>query len=76
MMGFGKSSWVTLAAMLVLLVLPLVFYFSGNTFYLSLATRLTILAIAAVSLNLVSWAPQSWELCASTLPARRIHLGS
>jgi len=34
-------------------VLPPVFYWTGNPFYLDLATRLTILAIAAVSLNLI-----------------------
>lgn len=53
MIGFGKSSWATMAVMALLLVMAVVFYQTGNTFYLSLATRLTILAIAAVSLNLV-----------------------
>ena len=43
----------TLAAMALLAVLPPVFYFTGNAFWLDLATRLTILAIAAVSLNLI-----------------------
>ena len=43
----------TLIAMALLAVLPPVFYFTGNAFYLDLATRLTILAIAAVSLNLI-----------------------
>jgi branched-chain amino acid transport system permease protein len=46
-------SHVTLALMALLAVLPPVFYFTGNAFYLDLATRLTILAIAAVSLNLI-----------------------
>ena len=45
--------WVTLAALLLLGILPPVFYWSGNAFYLDLATRLVILAIAAVSLNLI-----------------------
>lgn len=44
---------VTLAAMLALAVLPPVFFFTGNPFWLDLATRLTILAIAATSLNLI-----------------------
>ncbi len=44
---------VTLIAMALLAVLPPVFYYTGNAFYLDLATRLTILAIAAVSLNLI-----------------------
>lgn len=46
-------SAVTLAAMLLLAVLPPLLYLSGLPFYLDLATRLTILAIAAVSLNLI-----------------------
>ncbi|MEL7116442.1 MAG: branched-chain amino acid ABC transporter permease, partial [Pseudomonadota bacterium] len=45
--------WITLVAMALLAVLPPVFYWTGNAFYLDLATRLTILAIAAVSLNLI-----------------------
>ena len=45
--------WVTLAALLLLGILPPLFYWSGNAFYLDLATRLVILAIAAVSLNLI-----------------------
>ena len=40
-------------AMALLGVLPLVFYWTGYAFYLDLATRLVILAIAAVSLNLI-----------------------
>ncbi|SIO31136.1 branched-chain amino acid ABC transporter permease [Vannielia litorea] len=44
---------ITLAAMALLAVLPPVFYFTGNAFWLDLATRLTILAIAATSLNLI-----------------------
>ncbi|QDC11239.1 branched-chain amino acid ABC transporter permease [Oceanicola sp. D3] len=43
----------TLVAMALLAVLPPVFYFTGNAFWLDLATRLTILANAAVSLNLI-----------------------
>ncbi len=48
-----RKTWITLAAMVALAVLPPVFYWTGNAFYLDLATRLTILAIAAVSLNLI-----------------------
>jgi len=44
---------ITLGAMALLAVLPPVLYWSGYPFYLDLATRLTILAIAAVSLNLI-----------------------
>ncbi len=50
---FKKSSWITLGAMALLLILPPVFYYTGNAFYLDLATRLVILGIAATSLNLV-----------------------
>jgi len=49
----NKRSWITLVAMALLAILPPVFYLTGNEFYLDLATRLTILAIAAVSLNLI-----------------------
>ena len=44
---------LTLLVMVLLAVLPPLFYFTGQPFYLDLATRLTILAIAAVSLNLI-----------------------
>ncbi len=49
----SRRTLVTLIAMALLAVLPPVFYYTGNPFYLDLATRLTILAIAAVSLNLI-----------------------
>ncbi len=48
-----RSSRITLVVMALLLVMPVVFYNTGNEFYLDLATRLVILGIAAVSLNLV-----------------------
>lgn len=48
-----SRSWLTIVAMALLAVLPPLFYYTGNAFYLDLATRLTILAIAAVSLNLI-----------------------
>ena len=41
------------AALALLLGLSLFAHYSGNGFYLDIATRLTILAIAAVSLNLI-----------------------
>lgn len=49
----NRRSKVTVIAMALLAVLPPLFYYTGNAFYLDLATRLTILAIAAVSLNLI-----------------------
>lgn len=52
-MDWKKSSWLTLAVMLLLLVIPPILFWTGNAFYLDLATRLVILGIAAVSLNLV-----------------------
>lgn len=44
---------LTFAVLAALAVLPPMFYLTGNAFYLDLATRLVILAIAAVSLNLI-----------------------
>ena len=48
----GKN-WVTIIVMLALAILPPVFFLTGHTFYMDLAMRLVILAIAAVSLNLI-----------------------
>lgn len=48
-----KSGWATLVGMVLLAILPPVFLWAGNAFYLDLATRLVILAIAAVGLNLI-----------------------
>ncbi len=53
MMQKLKSGWVTLGIVLALGILPPVFLWSGQAFYMDLATRLIILAIAAVSLNLI-----------------------
>lgn len=52
---FGSASGrvITIAFMVLLLALPLAAYYSGNEFYLSFATRIVCLAIAAVSLNLI-----------------------
>ena len=44
---------ITLAIMAALAIVPPVFFLTGNAFYLDLATRLVILGIAAVSLNLL-----------------------
>jgi len=46
---WGAKEWVAVAVLLLFVVVP----FSGETFYVSLFTRLMILAIAAVSLNLI-----------------------
>jgi len=48
-----RSLWTNLVAMAALGIVPLAFWWAGQPFYLSLATRLVILAIAAVSLNLI-----------------------
>ncbi len=53
MAAWGRTSWATLGVMALLLVLPPLAYWVGNAFYLDLATRLVILGIAAVSLNLI-----------------------
>lgn len=49
----SRRGWITIIVVALLGVLPPVFYLTGNPFYLDLATRLVILAIAAVGLNLV-----------------------
>ncbi len=48
-----RHRWITLTVMAALLILPPIFLWTGNEFYLLLATRLVILGIAATSLNLV-----------------------
>lgn len=45
--------WVSLIALALLGIVPLVFIWTGYPFYADLATRLVCLAIAAVSLNLI-----------------------
>ena len=50
LLGKGMTTWGMMA---LLFVVPLVFFYTGNPFYLDLATRLVILAIAAVGLNFV-----------------------
>ncbi len=48
-----RNGWVTLIAMATLAVLPPLLLWSGQPFYMDLASRLVVLAIAAVSLNLI-----------------------
>jgi len=48
-----KTGWATLIGMIVLAILPPYFLLTGQAFYMDLATRLVILGIAAVSLNLI-----------------------
>ncbi|MFZ1813680.1 MAG: branched-chain amino acid ABC transporter permease [Rhizobiaceae bacterium] len=48
-----KKNWSLITAMALLAVLPPLFMWTGNSFYVDLATRLVILAIAATSLNLI-----------------------
>ncbi len=44
---------ITIIFMVLLLVLPLIAYFTDNRFYLDFATRIVCLSIAAVSLNMI-----------------------
>ncbi|MCF6320678.1 MAG: branched-chain amino acid ABC transporter permease [Rhizobiaceae bacterium] len=48
-----KKGTLTIVVMAALAILPPILLWSGQAFYLDLATRLVILAIAAVSLNLI-----------------------
>jgi branched-chain amino acid transport system permease protein len=52
---FGSPSgrMITIIFMVLLLILPLIAYYTGNRFYLDFATRIVCLAIAAVSLNMI-----------------------
>ncbi len=53
MKNMTKTGWITLLGMAALAVLPPYFLLNGHAFYMDLATRLVILGIAAVSLNLL-----------------------
>lgn len=53
MMNLTKVGWVTLVGMILLAIIPPALLLSGNAFYMDLATRLVILGIGAVSLNLI-----------------------
>lgn len=52
-MAITRKTAVGALALILLAVLPPVFVLTGNAFYVDLATRLVILAIAATSLNLI-----------------------
>lgn len=47
------ENWILLVGMALLALTPVYVSFSGDLFYMDVATRLVILAIAAVSLNLI-----------------------
>ncbi|MGE0240160.1 MAG: branched-chain amino acid ABC transporter permease [Parvibaculaceae bacterium] len=47
-----RENWVNLALALLLLAAPLIAASLGETFYVTLATRIAVLALAAVGLNL------------------------
>ena len=51
-MTLSRESWINLALVLVLLAIPYVALQFGNPFYVTLATRMAILGLAAVGLNL------------------------
>lgn len=51
--GLGLRGWVTLGVLVALALVPPLVELTGGAFYLDLATRLVVLAIAAVSLNLI-----------------------
>jgi len=53
MNNLTKIGWVTMLGMIALAILPPYFLMTGQAFYMDLATRLVILGIAAVSLNLI-----------------------
>ncbi|MEE9313974.1 MAG: branched-chain amino acid ABC transporter permease [Rhizobiaceae bacterium] len=53
MKALSKRGWITLLVMVALAILPPFFLWNGQAFYMDLATRLVILAIAGVSLNLL-----------------------
>ena len=53
MKSLTLRGWVTLVVLVALALLPVFVNMTGREFYLVLATRLVILAIAAVSLNLI-----------------------
>ncbi|WP_238365932.1 branched-chain amino acid ABC transporter permease [Mesobacterium pallidum] len=48
-----RKTLLSVGFILALGILPPIFYWTGNAFWLDLATRLVILAIAATSLNLI-----------------------
>jgi len=53
MVSMTRNTWVNIIVLAAVGLIPLLFYASGQTFYLDLATRMVALAVAAVSLNLI-----------------------
>jgi len=51
--SLSREAIVNLALALLLFLVPMAAWFAGETFYLNLASRIAILALAAVGLNLV-----------------------
>ena len=51
--ALGLRGWVTLGVLVLLALVPPLIDLTGQRFYLDLATRLVVLAIAAVGLNLI-----------------------
>jgi branched-chain amino acid transport system permease protein len=51
--NWRADRWVMVLVLVIMALVPVFVAFSGNYFYLDVATRLIILAIAAVSLNLI-----------------------
>ena len=49
----SPANWFTVISLIALAVVPVLIYVSGNAFWLDIATRLVVLAMAAVSLNLI-----------------------
>ena len=51
--SWNLRSWVNMIVLVLLALVPVLVSWSGNEFYLDIATRLVILAMAAVTLNLI-----------------------
>jgi len=51
-MNFTRETWISLVLVLVLLTIPYAALQLGNPFYVTLATRMAILGLAAVGLNI------------------------
>ena len=50
---FTATGWANLILLVGLALVPTIAYYTGHPFWIDISTRLVILAIAAVSLNLV-----------------------
>ena len=51
-MTLSRESWINLVLVLILLAIPYAALQFGNPFYVTLATRMAILGLAAVGLNI------------------------